>query len=177
MRELATCCCIEGRSLFELGDEERGLADIQRGVALWRRTSGIFMLARNMMMLAEYQLRAKQLEQARTSLAEAERLAETTEEKDQLAEIIRLRGRIWQSDGHREEARRCFERAIAQSRDQRARLFELHAARDLARLGAEAGGTTDALERLRTIVDWFPTGARCSCSRRMPCSPATGGSV
>jgi DNA-binding response OmpR family regulator/class 3 adenylate cyclase/tetratricopeptide (TPR) repeat protein len=147
-----------GPVLFELGDEERGLADLQRGVALWRRTSGIFMLARNMMMLADYQLRANQLEQARTSLAEAERLAETTEEKDQLAEIIRLRGRIWQTDGHREEARRCFERAIAQSRDQRARLFELHAARDLVRLSAEAGGTTHALEDLRTIVDWFPPG-------------------
>ena len=144
--------------LFELGDEERGLADLQRGVALWRRTSGIFMLARNMMMLADYQLRANQLEQARTSLAEAERLAETTEEKDQLAEIIRLRGRIWQNDGHHEEARRCFERAIAQSRDQRARLFELHAARDLVRLSAEAGGTTDALKDLRAIVDWFPPG-------------------
>ena len=136
-----------GPVLFELGDEERGLADLQRGVALWRKTSGTFMLARNMMMLADYQLRAKQLEQARTSLGEAERLAETTEEKDHLAEIIRLRGRIWQSEGHRGEARRCFQRAIAQSRNQRARLFELHAARDLVRLSAEAGGTTEALEK------------------------------
>jgi tetratricopeptide (TPR) repeat protein len=147
-----------GAVLFELGDEARGLADLQHGVALWRKTSGIFMLARNMMMLADCQLRGKQFEQARISLAEAERLAETTEEKDQLAEIIRLRGRIWQYDGHGEAARRCFERAIAQSRDQRARLFELRAARDLVRLSAEAGGTTDALEGLRSIVDWFPPG-------------------
>ena len=61
-----------GPVLFELGDEERGLADLQRGVALWRKTSGIFMLARNMMMLADYQLRANQLDQARASLGEAE---------------------------------------------------------------------------------------------------------
>jgi tetratricopeptide (TPR) repeat protein len=131
-----------GPVLFELGDEERGLADLQRGVALWRKTSGSFMLARNMTMLADYQLRAGHLGQAHTSLGEAERLAETTEEKDYLAEIIRLRGRIWQREGHHERARLCFQRAIARSRDQRARLFELHAARDLVRLCAEAGGLT-----------------------------------
>ena len=133
--------------MFDLGHEERGLADIQRGVALWRETSGIFLLARSMAMLAEYQLRANQLEQARTSLREAEALVETTEEKDQLAEIIRLRGLVWQREGNHEQARLCFERAIARSRDQQARLFELHAARDLAKLSAETGDSPDALEK------------------------------
>jgi DNA-binding response OmpR family regulator/class 3 adenylate cyclase/tetratricopeptide (TPR) repeat protein len=147
-----------GPMLFELGDEERGLTDLQRGIALWRKTSGLFMLARNMTMLADYQLRANRLDQAQTSLGEAERLAEMTEEKDHLAEIIRLRGRIWQSEGHYVKARHCFERAIAQSRKQQARLFELHAARDFAKLSAEAGGFAEALKELRTIVDWFPPG-------------------
>ena len=145
-----------GPALFELGDQERGLVDIQRGVDLWRKTSGTFMLARNVAILAEYQLRANRLEAACANLSEAERLAETTEEKDQLAEIIRLRGRIWQSEGNHDKARLCFERAVARSRDQRARMFELHAARDLVRLSAEAGGSTEALEKLRSVVDWFP---------------------
>ncbi len=145
-----------GPALFELGDAERGLADIQRGVDLWRKTSGTFMLARNVAIIADYQLRANQRESASISLREAERLAETTEEKDQLAEIIRLRGRIWQSEGNPDNARLCFERAVARSRDQRARLFELHAARDLVRLNSEADGSTGALEKLRSIVDWFP---------------------
>ena len=145
-----------GPALFELGDEERGLTDLQRGVALWRKTSGTFMLARNVAILAEYQLRADRLEEARISLGEAERLAEATEEKDQLAEIIRLRGRVWQSEGRHDKARLCFERAIARSRDQRARLFELHAARDLVRLSAEPGNATEAPKTLRSIVDWFP---------------------
>jgi tetratricopeptide (TPR) repeat protein len=146
-----------GPVLFELGDEERGLADLQHGVALWRKTSGTFMLARNMMILADYQLRAKHLEQARISLGEAEYLAETTEEKDHLAEIIRLRGRICQSEGHYEQARFCFQLAIARSREQGARLFELHAARDLVRLCGEAGGLTEAVEILRNVVEWFPS--------------------
>jgi tetratricopeptide (TPR) repeat protein len=145
-----------GPVLFDLGDQERGLADLQRGVALWRKTSGIFMLARNMTILADYQLRAERLDQARTSLGEAERLAETTEEKDHLAEIIRLRGRIWQSEANYKEAKRCFEQSIARSCEQRARLFELHAARDLVRLANETGGCSEALEILRTIVDRFP---------------------
>ena len=145
-----------GPVLFELGDKKRGLADLEQGVVLWRRTSGLFMLARNMMMLADYQLRAQQFEHARISLSEAERLAEATEEKDHLAEIIRLRGRVWQSEGNYEAARQCFERAIARSRVQRARLFELHAARDLVRLAIEAGRRAEAHEKLRTIVEWFP---------------------
>ena len=107
-----------GPALFELGDQERGLVDIQRGVDLWRKTSGTFMLARNVAILAEYQLRANRLEAACANLSEAERLAETTEEKDQLAEIIRLRGRIWQSEGNHDKAETLFRassRAVTRS--------------------------------------------------------------
>jgi tetratricopeptide (TPR) repeat protein len=113
-------------------------------------------MARNLAKLGEYQLRARQLEQARASLDEAEHLAETTEEKMHLAEITRLLGLVWQAEGHPEQAMLYFERAIAQSREQGARLFELNAARDLAKLSAEAGDGTEAFEGLRSIVDWFP---------------------
>jgi DNA-binding response OmpR family regulator/class 3 adenylate cyclase/tetratricopeptide (TPR) repeat protein len=145
-----------GPVLFDRGDKERGLADLERGIVLWRKTSGLFMLARNMLMLADYQLQAQQIDRACVSLSEAERLAEATEEKDYLAEIIRLRGRIWQNEGNYEVARQCFEQAIARSRAQRARLFELHAARDLVRLTIETGHHAGAHEELRTVVEWFP---------------------
>ena len=145
-----------GPALFELGDEERGLADIERGVILWREGSGTFLLTRNLAKLAEYQLRAHRLEEARANLHVAERLADTTDEKMHLAEIIRLRGRLWQAEGNYDHARLCFERAIACSREQSARLFELNAGRDLARHDGEAGDTTEALATLRGIVDWFP---------------------
>ena len=145
-----------GPSLFELGDEEGGLADLQRGTAQWRERNGIFFLARNLTKLAEYQLRANQLEQARVNLGEAEHLAQTTEEKDHIAEIIRVRGRAWQAEGHHKQARICFERAIERSREQGARLFELYAAQDLARLSTETGDGSEALQTLRSIVDWFP---------------------
>lgn len=125
-------------------------------MTLWRERSGIFFLARNLGKLAEYQLRANQVEPARANLAEAEHLAETTDEKMHLAEIIRLRGRLWQAEGRRDEARQCFESAIALARHQQAHLFELNAARDLAKLCAEAGGSGVALAKLRTVVDWFP---------------------
>jgi tetratricopeptide (TPR) repeat protein len=101
-------------------------------------------------------LRVHHLENARANLDEAEHLAETTDEKMHLTEIIRLRGRLWRAEGNYDQARLCFDRAIACSRKQRARLFELNAARDLARLDGEAGDTTEALATLRGIVDWFP---------------------
>ena len=145
-----------GPALFELGDEERGLADIQRGVAHWRERSGSFFLARNLAKLAEYQLRANQLEEARANLDEAKHLAEATDEKMHLAEIIRLHGRLQQAEGNYDQARLCFDRALAQARKQGARLFELNAARDLAELSADASDATEALAQLRSIVDWFP---------------------
>jgi len=145
-----------GPALFELGDEERGLADIQRGVTLWRERSGSFFLARNLAKLAEYQLRANQLEEARANLDEAKHLAEATDEKMHLAEIIRLHGRLQQAEGNYDQARLCFDRALAQARKQGARLFELNAARDLAELSADASDATEALAQLRSIVDWFP---------------------
>ena len=107
-------------------------------------------------MLGEYQLRADQVEEADASIREAEQHAEATEEKYQLADIIRLRGRIWQRQGQYEKARCCFHRAIARAREQAARLFELHAARDLARLDIQAGDAVEALAALRSIVGWFP---------------------
>ncbi len=145
-----------GPVLFELGDAEQGLADIRRGVELWRETSGIFMLTRNMAMLGEYQLRADLVEEADASIREAEQHAEATEEKYQLADIIRLRGHILQRQGQYEKARWCFHQAIARARKQAARLFELHAARDLARLDMQAGDAAEALAALRSIVGWFP---------------------
>ena len=147
-----------GPALFDLGDQERGLEDLRQGVAFWRKTSGKFMLSRNVAILAEHLLRANRLEEARICLGEAERLAKTTEEKDQLAEIIRLRGRIWQSEGRHGKAKVQFLRAIERARNKQARLFELHAARDLVRLSAEAGESAEALETLRGTVSWFPAG-------------------
>jgi adenylate cyclase len=114
------------------------------------------MLARNLARLAEYQLRANQRELADANLREAEVLAETSEEKDHLSELFRLRGRILQSQGRHEQARLCFERAIARAREQGARLLELNAARDLAKLSREVGDGGEAFGQLRSIVDWFP---------------------
>src|SRR5271166_3206838 len=77
-----------GPMLFELGEAERGLADLERGIGLWRKTSGIFMLARNMMMLADYQLQANRLDQARASLEEAERLAEFKQHRPSMQQNV-----------------------------------------------------------------------------------------
>ena len=162
-RESATFLLHRGPVLFEWVIKSGVWQTCNEGVALWRKTSGLFMLARNMMMLADYQIRAQQPGRACISLGEAERLAEATEEKDHLAEIIRLRGRIWQSEGNHEAARQCFEQAIARSRAQRARLFELHAARDLVSLAVDAGRRAEAHEKLRSIVDMVSARPRHSC--------------
>jgi tetratricopeptide (TPR) repeat protein len=143
-------------ALFERGDKESGLADIEQGLTLWRQRNGTFFLARNLAKLAEYQLRAGRLEPARASLAETEHLTETSDEKMYLAEIVRLRGQLRQSEERRDEAKECFKRAIGLARDQQARLFELNAARDLVLLTADSGDCAEAIELLRTVVDWFP---------------------
>ena|SRR2546421_7388414 len=67
-----------------------------------------------------------------------------------------------QDRGAGTEAERCFERALAVARRQGARLFELGAATDLAKLWQQQGRREAALNLLGPIYAWFTEGFECS---------------
>ena len=80
-----------------------------------------------------------------------------TDEASYLAECIRLRGQIAADRGDLTGAAHLFETAIATSKRQEARLFELRAISQLAPVLARQGRVNDAEMRLRSVIDTFET--------------------
>jgi adenylate cyclase len=75
-------------------------------------------------------------------------------------EIYRLKGELLLkvNDSAIEEARTCFERAIAISRTQSGKSLELRATVSLARLLAKQGHPDEARAMLAEIYNWFTEG-------------------
>ena len=75
-------------------------------------------------------------------------------------ELFQLRGELLllQSATNAHEAEQCFRNAIQTARHQNAKMIELTAATELARLLASSGRRHDALAMLSGIYDWFTEG-------------------
>ena len=100
-------------------------------------------------------------EDAKPALSEALRIAAETGDGTVKSEILRLHGmatlKARGKDGS-DEAESAFADALALARAQKAKLFELRAARDLARLWQREGKRAEAHELLFPVYDWFTEG-------------------
>ena len=74
------------------------------------------------------------------------------------AELHRLRGNLLWQMGRKEEGEGALAEALDVSRDQKARLWELRAAANLARLRIEDGRRAEARDLLRPVYGWFEEG-------------------
>jgi predicted ATPase len=92
------------------------------------------------------------------SLAEAAQIVETTDERDQEAEVHRVRGELLNATGDRAGAEQSYHQALAVARRQSAKLFELCAATSLARLWRDQGKRTEARALLAPVYGWFTEG-------------------
>jgi tetratricopeptide (TPR) repeat protein len=108
--------------------------------------------------LASAELAVGRTDRALSATASALGIAEHTREHWMTAETYRIRGHALLSMGYPEPAEECFQRAIAISRSQAARLFELRAAASLAGLWRVQGKHSEALTLLAPIYDWFTEG-------------------
>jgi DNA-binding winged helix-turn-helix (wHTH) protein/tetratricopeptide (TPR) repeat protein/energy-coupling factor transporter ATP-binding protein EcfA2 len=108
--------------------------------------------------LASAELAVGRAERALAATASALEIAEHTREHWLTAETCRIRGHAFLSMGYPEPAEDCFQRAIAISRSQAARLFELRAAASLAGLWRVQGKHSEALTLLAPIYNWFTEG-------------------
>ena len=88
---------------------------------------------------------------------EADALLIDTDNACVLAECIRIRGQIAACGNDVIGAVRLFEKAIAISQRQEARLFELRATTQLASVLASQGRAQAGEARLRAIIDAFDT--------------------
>lgn len=82
--------------------------------------------------------------------------AEATDERDQEAELHRLKGE-WLVAHRRAyaEAEGCYRRALAVARQQEAKFWELRASTSLARLWRDQGKRTEARDLIAPIYGWF----------------------
>jgi predicted ATPase len=95
--------------------------------------------------------------EALVALVEAREWADRTDQCWTQAELHRLRGRmLLRVDGAGAEV--AFNKAMAVAREQAARIWELRAAHDLARLWAERGERRKAYDLLAPLYGWFSEG-------------------
>jgi tetratricopeptide (TPR) repeat protein len=151
---LGTVLMLRGAALCGRGDTDRGLAEVRRGLALWRKASGIFEMTQNLSGLAECLLQAGFTDEAAAAVSEAEQIAADTDERSHCGELLRLRGILSSFGGETDRAIGCLKRAIEWARAHQARMHELRAARDLARLFADH--VPESIEILESVVAQFP---------------------
>ena len=148
-----------GAARAALGEGDVGVREIRDGLAAYRATGARFQRPYHLTLLADA-LRAQGLvEEGLAALSDAIDLVEETGERFFEAEIHRLRaGLLLLGDGARDEVEVLYRRALDIARTQQAKSLELRAARDLARLWADAGERQRACDLLFPVYSWFAEG-------------------
>ena len=87
-------------------------------------------------------------------------IIETTGERYSLSDLERLNAALANVDGNGEAAEQHLQTALDVARQQGAKLYELRAAIDLARLWREQGKTAEAKSLLQPVHDSIAEGDR-----------------
>lgn len=83
----------------------------------------------------------------------------TTGSHIQTAELFRIKGLTLQALGKpNNNIEENFRKALELSREQSARIFELRAAGDLAKLWKNQGKTDESYELMKGVYEWFTEG-------------------
>jgi class 3 adenylate cyclase/predicted ATPase len=142
------------------GKSEKGLVELQQGIAAMRAMGAGIWLPFRCTMLAEVFGLLGNTKEGLQSLAEAQSLMDQTEERWWEAEIYRLQGTLLlrQSIAPPAEVETWLRRAVDVAHRQEARSLELRAATDLARLLHHQGKHVEAHDLLTPIYNWFTEG-------------------
>jgi predicted ATPase len=153
-QELLWARPVNGWALFELGDRERGLAEIERGVADQEDWHSALLRPYYLLLQTDALRRCGRTEEAAQRLEAAATVSLATAQHMFEAELHRLRGELL-LDADRlqgEAARESFEKALTEARRQGAALFELRAAHSLAAWLAGEGRISEARAALEPVV-------------------------
>jgi len=146
-----------GVARSRLGELDAGIDDAREGMVLWRGQGVVFTTPERICWLCDLLVQAGRLDEASHLLDEADALVIDTDEARVLAECVRIRGQIAVCGEDLTGAVRLFEKSIAVSQRQEARLFELRATTQLASVLARQGRYQEGEARLRAIIDAFDT--------------------
>ncbi len=149
---------MRGCAIARCGDPEAGRTVIGEGLAAHAATEAVMHSCYFRAMLAETHQMLGERDAALALLNEALMSVEQTGEKWCLAELHRRIGEVRRQLGDHDAATQSFEQALAVSRRQGARLWELRAATSVARMLRDAGDGTQAEAVLAPVYDWFGEG-------------------
>jgi DNA-binding SARP family transcriptional activator/predicted ATPase len=144
----------------ELGEGEAAIADIKRGVDVYRSTGAALFMPYFLSLHARAERRIGRYDVALETVAEALRIARATGELVWEPELLRLEGEVRLADGACDVGRvlGCFDRAIEIARREQARSWELRAAVSRARVLAARGERADARRKLSDVYGEFTEG-------------------
>jgi predicted ATPase len=133
---------------------------INSGLAAWRATGATMLLPMRLATLANAYAGAGQFDHAWRSIGEALATVEATKERWYEAEVNRIAGEIARQTPNQVAARAeaYFERALAVTRHQRAKSWELRAAMSMALLWRDQGRPQQARDLLAPVYAWFTEG-------------------
>jgi class 3 adenylate cyclase/predicted ATPase len=139
---------------------EKGIAQIQEGLAAQHATGFEFMRPLNLNLLAEACAALGRFAEGLNASIEAIAAADEHHNGFCKAESYRLKGELLlrQNPSNIPDARSCFQRAIEIARGQSAKSLELRAMTSLARLLDRQGRRDEARAMLAEIYDWFTEG-------------------
>jgi predicted ATPase len=150
----------QGWALTAQGQEQEGIARIQRGLTAYQAIGTELARSHRLGILAEAYGSSGQVEAGLRVVAEALALVEKNRERYWEADLQRLQGALLLalSTPHQTEAETCFHKALALARHQQAKSLELRAALPLARLWQQQGKRAAARELLAPVYGWFTEG-------------------
>jgi class 3 adenylate cyclase/tetratricopeptide (TPR) repeat protein len=155
---LGQAMAFRGSSLTAFGQAQEGLSLLMQGLAAMRATGTVANTSQVIMWLAETHATLGQLGEGLSCLAEAAQIIATTDERFNEAELHRLRGDLLTATGDLFAAEQSYHRALAVAARQSAKLLELRAATNLARLWRDQGKCDEARELLAPVYGWFTEG-------------------
>ena len=147
-----------GWSSTALGRGEEGRNSLMEGLSVIRSTGALIAVPWVLILLAEANAKLGQPAEGLNYLNEAAQFIETTEERQEEAELHRLRGDLLNAAGDQAAAEESYHRSLAVARRQSAKTFELRAATSLARLWRNRGKRIEARDLLAPVYGWFTEG-------------------
>jgi predicted ATPase len=154
----AMASMLRGVVSLHAGAGAEALRSIEAGYAAWEATETTLLRSYYCSVLAEGHEAVGDRERARALLDQGLHHADQTNERLYEAEIWRRRAAFQRADGDRRGAEADLRTALEVAKRQGAKMWELRAARDLARVWAEQGERQKAHDLLAPVYDRFTEG-------------------
>lgn len=149
---------IRGAALVSDGERDEGVVEIAAGMKAHSAMEAVTYQPFGISLFVHGLIAEGRLDEALEALAQALAISERTGERFYLAELWRLKGEVLARKGSPAEAEHWLREAIALSRQQEAKLFELRSAASLCRLLDEPRRATVLRDVLEPVYRWFEEG-------------------